>query len=234
MTVLSAMQSAAIRLIGRKPTTFFSSTQGFEQEIVDLANEVAKSIADQHDWNALLKTYTLTGDGVTTTFPLPPDYDRMLLDGSIYDATNWAWGYQRIVRADEFLYLQVRDFSIITPGFWTMLGNEFQFLPAPNDQAQAKFLYVTKNIVSDENGDLKDSFTTDSDSFVLDERLLTLGLIWRWKEQKKMDAGSDQANFDTLFSDLSGRDGGSKPIRTPARRWPAGLRLRGAYPWPLG
>lgn len=232
MSALTAMQSAAIRIFGRKLTTFFSSTNTFEQEMVDLINEVAKSIADNHDWNALLKTHTIIGDGVDTTFPLPSDYDRMLLDGSIYDATNFAWGYQRIVRPDEFLYLQVRDFSIITPGFWTMIGNEFQFLPAPSDQAQAKFLYITKNIVRDENGNLKENFTADSDSFVLDERLLTLGLIWRWKEQKKMDAGSDQANYDALFSDLSGRDGGSKPIRTPSRM--SSFRGRIAYPWPLG
>lgn len=232
MTILSAAQSAAIRIFGRKPTTFFSSTDTFEQEIVDLSTEVAKSIADNHDWQALTKTYTITGDGVATSFPLPSDYDRMLLDGSIYDATNWAWGYQRIVRPDEFLYLQVRNFSIITPGYWTMLDNQFQFLPAPSDQAQAKFLYITKNIVRDENGNLKDSFTADSDTFVLDERLITLGLIWRWREQQKMDYGSDQANFDKLFSDLSGRDGGSMPIRTPSRM--SGFRGRIAYPYPLG
>ena len=232
MTALSAFQSAATRLIGRRPTTLFSSTEQFQVEMVDLITEVAKSIADNHDWNALTKVHTITGDGVETTFPLPSDYDRMLLDGSIYDATNWAWGYQRIVRPDEFLYLQVRDFSIITPGYWSMLGNEFQFLPAPGDQSQAKFLYVTKNIVRDENGNLKEGFTADSDTFVLDERLLTLGLVWRWREQKKMDYGADQANFEKLFSDLSGRDGGSKPIRTPSRLM--GFRGTPAYPWPLG
>lgn len=233
MSFLTAMQSASIRLIGQRPTAFFSSTDQFEQEIVDLANEVAKSIADDHDWQPLIRTHTISGDGVTTAFPLPTDYDRQLLDSNIYDATNWAWGYQRVVRNDEWLYLQVRDFSMITPGFWTLLENQFQFLPAPGDDAEAKFLYVTKNIVRDENSIAKASFTADSDTFILDERLLTLGVMWRWREQQRMDYGSDQANYEALFSSLAGRDGGAKPISTTGRRWP-GMRFGTAYPWPLG
>ena len=76
MTVLQAMQSASLRLIGRKPSTFFSSQDTFEMEIVDLANEVAKVIADQHDWQVLTKVHTLTGDGVTTSFSLPAGHSR--------------------------------------------------------------------------------------------------------------------------------------------------------------
>lgn len=234
MTFLSACQAASIRLIGRKPATFFSSTERFEQEIVDLANEVAKSIAQENDWQALIRTYTVNGDGVTKDFDLPDDYDRMLLDSDIYDATNWAWGYQRITRYDEWLWLQVRNFAIITPGYWTLFENQLKFLPAPADDAHGMFLYISNQIVKDQNGDPKTSFTTDNDAFVIDERLLTLGVIWRWKEQKKLDYGTDQANFDQLFSQLSGKDSGARPIRTPSRRWPVGQRGRWAYPWPLG
>jgi len=232
MTVLSAMQSAATRLIGRKPTTFFSSTQRFEQEIVDLANEVAKSIADDNDWQGLNRIHMITGDGTTTAFPLPSDYGRMLLDSNIYDSTSWAWGYQRIVRADDWLEFTIRDWAIITPGMWCLLQNQLQFVPAPSDQSTAKFLYITNNIVTDENGAEKTSFTADSDTFSLSERLLTLGIIWRWREQKRMDFGTDQANYDALFSDLAGRDGGARPIIRNGRR----NIYRGTvgWPWPLG
>lgn len=233
MSFLTACQSSALRLIGRKPNTFFSSQDTFEMEIVDLANEVAKVIADQHDWQVLTKVHTLTGDGVTTSFSLPSDYDRQLFDSRIYDATNWAWGYCRVVRADEWLALQIRDFATITPGFWTLLENQLQFLPAPPDTEEAKFMYIGNSIVRDENGNLKSSFTADSDTFVLDERLLTLGIIWRWREQKRLESAADQANYDALYSDIAGRDGGAKPIMTPSLRWQRGLNLRAAYPWNL-
>jgi hypothetical protein len=42
MSVLAAMQSAAIKLIGQKPQVFFTSSDVFEMEIVDILNEVAK------------------------------------------------------------------------------------------------------------------------------------------------------------------------------------------------
>lgn len=233
MTVLSAMQSASVRLLGSKPSTFFSSTNKFEVEMVDLANEVAKSIAEDHDWQEMMRTHLIQGDGTTTAFPLPDDYSRQLLDSNIYDASNWAWGYQRVRRYDEWLYLQVRNFTMITPGWWILLNNQVQFIPAPGPDAQAKFIYISNQIVTDTNGVPKTSFTSDNDNFVLDERLLTLGIIWKWKEQKKLDAASDQANFDALFSHLSNRDAGANPIFTTGRRWP-GMRFRGAYPWSLG
>ena len=233
MTVLSALQSASVRLIGRKPTTFFSSTNKFELEIVDLANEVAKSISEDHDWQGLMKGHEIVGDGTTTAFPLPSDYSRQLLDSNLYSATNWAWGYQRVLRYDEWLYLQVRNYTMITPGWWILLDDQIQFLPAPKDGDQARFVYVSNQIVTDTNGNPKASFTADTDNFALNERLLTLGVIWKWREQKRLDYASDQANFDALFSELSTRDPGAKPIATAGRRWP-GARFRMAYPWALG
>jgi hypothetical protein len=49
MSFLTAAQSAAIRLIGKKPTTFFSSQNTFELEITDLANEIAADLVKYAD-----------------------------------------------------------------------------------------------------------------------------------------------------------------------------------------
>ena len=232
MSLLSACQNAAIELISKKPSTIFSATDAFSLELQRLSNVVARDIADSHDWQTLISTYTINGDGVTSAFPLPDNYDRMLLDTNLYDKVNWAWGYFRIVRADEWMLMKVRDWGLVNPGAWTVLGGNLEFLPAPQNTAQAQFLYVKNERVLDKDGNPKKTFTKDDDSFVLDEDLLTLGIIWRWREMKRMDATNDLANFEKMFSTLSGKDGGSKVIRTPARWMP--WQGRFAYPWPLG
>ena len=230
MTLLGACQSAAVRLIGRKPSTIFSATDAFSLEMQEMANEGARDIAATHDWQALIKTETLTADGVTEDFDLPTDYDRMLLDSGIYDGENWAWGYGRIQRADEWLKWKIRGWEMITPGAWTMIDNQLKFIPAPVT-GTAEFLYISKNVVSAENGTTKEAFTTDNDSFVLSERLLTLWIVWKWRELKRLESSTDQANFEKAFGEISARDGGSRIMRSGTHHF-RGASI--AWPWPLG
>lgn len=231
MTLLSACQSAAIRLVSRKPDTIFSATDPFSLEMQVLANEVAKDIAKSHDWQALVRTHSIAANGTDTVFPLPDDYDRMLLDSEIYDGSNWAWGYCHVTRPNDWLRMKVENFGWITPGAWIMQGNQFEFQPAPAT-GTAEFVYITKEIVTDNDGAPIPSFTDDGDSFVLSERLLSLGIIWKWREMKRMESSTDEANFVKAFSEIAGKDGGPKIIRKGQNRSYRNSHV--AWPWPLG
>ena len=223
-----------VRLVGRKPQTVFSSAQQMEMEIVDLATDVAADIAGSHDWRALTSIHTITGDGVTSSFDLPADYDRMVLAQAVHDPNNWFWGYSRITDLDEWIAVTTSGFFGITPCWWIMLGGQMQFAPTPADGAQASFPYVSKNFGRSANGATPISvFSNDGDSFVLNERLLTLGLIWRWKAQKGLEYAEDMANYEKALSEDQARDKGAPAIR--GRNW-LGRRPRTsiAYPWPLG
>ncbi|MCZ4089331.1 phage adaptor protein [Sinorhizobium psoraleae] len=181
MTLLSACQSASLRLIGRKPTTFFSSTQPFEQEIVDLANEAADDIAESHDWQALTKLHLITGDGTNIGHDLPTDYSRMLVKGDVHSPDWTTWRYTPARDLDQFLDFQ-NGLSIARPGSWILLGGQMQFWPILQNAENAQFYYISKKHRPDaDSGALKAAFTKDGDTFVLDERLLTLALIWRWR-----------------------------------------------------
>lgn len=230
MSFLTAAQSASIRLIGRKPATFFSSTNQFEQEICDLANEVAQDCVASQDWQALTKVYDIVGDGVTTNFPFPADFDQQTLNSDIQNLQDWAWGYEHITDINDFIFRRARGFQPF-PGAWIIYGDEFQFTPAPAVGNSASFPYISRFYAKDSGGTPKEAFTADTDTFILSERMLTLGLIWRWREMKKLDYTGDQEAFEKCIDDLSARDAGSQIIRS-------GRRVRGnflwAYPWALG
>lgn len=231
MTILSAMQSAAIRLVGRKPTTFFATQSQFEMEIADLVNEAAADIAEAHDWQALQEFHTITGDGESTSFPLPDDYGRMLLDSEMQDGHSWAWDYTHVPNANKFFRL-TKDGPILTPGIWMMRAGEFQFYPAPSFGAEAVFPYVSKNYAIAENDTRKADFDTDNDSFVLDERLLTLELIWRWRAQKRLEYAEDMANAEKARMEKIGRDRGPRIIKVGVTRSAGDFSI--AYPRALG
>lgn len=234
MPILDVVQTAALRVIGNKPTSAFSPNRDQQtvQELVDLANDVARDIAESQDWQALTKIATITGDGTETQFDLPSDYDRMAIASSLVDPANWFWGYGQISTVNEWLRLKSLGFQWITPGAWIIIGNQFNFLPAPGPDQKAEYPYITKNVVVSNGGVPKETFTTDTDRFVLDERVLTLGTIWRWKEQKGLEYGEDQQNYEIALSQRQAKDAGGRVIRN-APRLPRGLFSR-AYPWSLG
>lgn len=231
MAILPALQSAAIRLIGQKPATFFGASGTFEMEICDLANEVAQDVAKYQDWQALVRTATVTGDGTATAFDMPADYDRMLSSAQVNEATNWAWGYYRIHDYSSFLELTARGFSPM-PGGWIISGGQMHFAPAPALNHSATFPYVTQNWAVGADDAAKPAFTLDSDKYLLPERLLTLGLVWRWRENKKLDFTGDMEAFAKALDEYAAKDGGTRIIRANARRGFPGVGL--AWPWALG
>ena len=232
MTALTAMQNAAVRLVGQKPSVFFSSQSAFEQEIANLLNEVARDIALSHDWRALTKIQTVTGDGTTTDFSLPDDYDRMVVGQGVHDGNTWFWDYTACPDLDTWITLQSGSFMALTPGWWIILDQKFQFYPAPPSGQAAKYPYISKNYARSEAGAAQDAFLKDDDTFVIDERLLTLGLIWRWREMKRLDSGGEQASFEKAFGEAAARDKGAQVIRSRAQRRMPNVSY--GWPWPLG
>lgn len=228
MTVLTALQSAAIRLVGRKPSVFFGSSGTFELELTDLANEVAADIAAYQDWQALVRVGSAGGDG-QSVFDLPADYERMPIGGGVDDLTGTFWGYAAYNDLNAFLGAQARGFGA-SPGGWIIYGDQLRFSPAPT--TAASFPYITKHWAIDTSTAGKDAFTKDTDSFALSERLLTLALVWRWREQKKLDASGDQEAFVKALDEYAAKDGGSRVIRRNARRGFPGTYL--AFPYALG
>ena len=226
MTILSVCSDAAIELSQTEPTTLFSTTDKFAKELRVQANEAAVDIAESYDWQRLITLATVTGDGTDTSFPFPADYDRMVMK------TNLAGKDSNIdlVKSrdlDQWAYFQNQG-STSVPGHWLILGGELQFNPSPANGVQYSYYYVSNQIVS--GG--KAAFSADSDTFLLSERLLKLGIIWRWRASKRMEYAEDMKNYEIALSKAITKDKGSRILVAGQQRSRYDLSV--AYPRPLG
>lgn len=220
--ILPAIRSAILRCTGENVPQVFASTSQIAVEMADLANEVATDIMKSHDWRALTKVAQVVGDG-GLTYPLPADFDRMVLGSDIDDAASWFWGYDSFDSVNEWMRFRSGTYSIVSPGGWIILGGELQFYPAPNGTAQ--YPYISNQFARGAGGAPAAAFVSDSDTFVLDDRLLTLGLIWRWNEQKGQEYSEALATYETALSQAQSRDKGARVLRTPRRHGVPGAKL---------
>lgn len=227
MTVLAAAQEAGILLLGRKPSSLFS-TDAFGLELGALANEAATAIMEYHEWQKLKVLNTQAGDGTTIGFDLPDDFDRMLKKGAVHSSTWRNANYRRARDEDEWLYLLDTNISG-TPGVWIQLGGQLQIFPAMPSTETARHYYVSnKFAIPSGGGARKAKFTVDSDNFVLSERLLKLSLMWRWRSLKRMEYSEDMTNYEIALADAVGTDSGRQPIVVGRQRVPTEASM--AYP----
>lgn len=229
MSALSACQNAIARLVATKPNSVFASDTEICVEIASLSNEAAADIAKGHDWQVLTKLKTINGDGTTESWPLPDDYDRMVNGTEVHSGT-WVW--QRYTNTGLDGWLDLKSLMpAIPPGYWDILGGTMNFVPVVSTGDTAQFYYVSNLWARAAGGTPKAAFDRDDDAFALDERLLTLALIWRWKSMKGMDYQEDMRNYDIALSQAMARDGGSRVMRSNGRR---SFNTRVGWPWELG
>lgn len=226
MTILSVIQDAAKFIGVQVPDAVFASTVREHVELASIAQEMAERIASGHDWQQFSRVATITGDGSTEAFDLPSDYDRMLVKASVW-SSSLETALSPITSLDRWLELDVQSFDFVINA-WTIYGGQMNIKPALATGVTAKYYYQSNLIVAPASGSNKVAFTADDDTFRLDERLLKLGIIWRWKETKGQSYAEPMADYEELKERLVVRDRGSRMMRIGRVRMPADVTT--AYP----
>jgi len=191
------------------PQSIFSNLTGNRttQEMVSTANEMAQRItADHRDWTRLRKVQTYTGDGVTTAWDLPANYRRMLLTSNVWRSTSTEQPMAFISDTEDWLNRRYGNATDNAWGEWTMLGGQIHLWPALAVDETAYFAYLDRNCVALASGGFSDSFLADLDRFVLDERLLKLGMILDWKQKKGSAYAEDMGTYQDALENAAGRD----------------------------
>lgn len=227
MTVLTAAQGAALKIGVARPTALFAGTTRELVELQAAVNEAAKMIAfdSGHDWTALKTLGTFTGTGAALAFDMPSDYKRMLKKASMWPSSSPFSPLTHYVDTDAWLGTQVQSFSPVV-GMWTLIGDQAHIRIGGASGALAlnatvKFYYITTKAMKDNGGTAKTDFTADSDTFRLDERLLTLATIYKWKQDKQQDYAEALSDYENALFERIGADKGSRILVVGRRTGPA-------------
>lgn len=206
MNILQIVQAATLSIDVDRPQVLFTSTDRTALELIDTVNTAALQILDEYDWQRLIRTATITGDGVLTAFPLPDDYSRMVKDASLV-GPNWRF-YPAQQMQDFNHWLELMDYPVATwEQRWMVFGGNLNIMPIMPLNTPLSYGYISTSIVG---GPDLSTFTTDDDTFVLDDELLRLGIIWNWKKSKGYDFSAELAQYQQRMEMQRFRDVGSR------------------------
>ena len=183
------------------------------------ANREGKSLVSGYDWQTLVKEETHTtiaaeSQGVMTT--IASDFLRFSNDTMWNRTTNRK--FYGPLNNTEWQTLKGIVVNGVT-NYFRIRGNLLLLNPIPTVGQSLVFEYIGKNWV-DTTGDGSanaTSYAADANTTVLDEDLITLGVVWRFLKQKGLPYDNQFQEYQMKLSEKQAKDGAKQIIRLTGR-----------------
>jgi hypothetical protein len=233
MSLLSVIRRVSVLVGLRRPNVVATAPDASHaSQMAEFARVEAETLAGRHDWSGItVPGHRFTTSGAALQYgALPDDFARFTFAGGIYGP----WG--RINGP-----LQKTDWSRITAyphvagslnGSFRQTARGVEIYPTAPAGQPMRFDYVSKNLYADKDGNPKPEWSADTDVCLIPERLIELGVKWRWLQFKGFDYGEAMKDAEIAFEQLAGSDNGGRGILKAGR-----ARLNAqeyAYPAVLG
>ena len=142
-----------------------------------------------------------------TAYTLPPDFE------TITDRTQWDktkhWEALGPEDAQQWQWLKSGYISTGPRIRWRILDNQFQVWPPMNTNEYLGWEYRSKGWARSADGTVKNSFTTDTDTTVFDDRLMVLYTKLKYFQVKSFDTTALMQDYQRYLSVVKANDKGA-------------------------
>jgi hypothetical protein len=213
MSLLTIIQYTCRRTGVPVPSTVHGNTDVQILQMEALLEEEGQDLARRGAWQGL--TFEATHTTVATENQ--GAMSTIASNGFNYVKNQTIW--DRTDRLPVLGPMDAQDWqamkAVVTTGpryQFRIRGGKLIVNPVPSAGHTWAFEYVSKNfILAADAITYKEYFTLDTDTVLLPEDLMIMGLRWRWMREKGLDYGELFRSYEMQVKDALGRDGG-KPI----------------------
>jgi hypothetical protein len=193
VTLLSIVRDATDRLGITRPTSVFASTDQQVLTLLGLAQEEGKDLAKRHTWQALQTEHTFATANGTASYALPSGFDAFIKE-TVFNRTRRRRMYGDLT-PEQWQETQSSLVTMVNPAF-RIRANLFYISPTPTSIETIAYEYLSKNWCQSDALVGQSAWAADTDTGILDEELMTLGLKWRWKKSKGLDYAEDFTSYE--------------------------------------
>lgn len=237
MTMLSVIQNFCQRTGLPSPSSVMGTTDPQVLQVKALLEEEGNDLAQRGAWQGL----TFQASHTTLALEDQGAIDTIASNGFRYIVNETIWDRTTILpvcgplNSVEWQALK----AVVTTGpryQFRIRGGKLLVNPAPPAGDAWYFEYVSQYWILGANGTTyKQYFTLDTDTILLPETLVLMGLRWRWKKEKGMEYAEDFNTYEMQVKDAMGRDGGKTHLYMDNANWRGprpGIWVPGGS-WPL-
>lgn len=232
MTLLSIVQHAIINIGVNNPpvlTAVFNSQVPVAQQALQQAQRALTSLSRRANWTALVTEHVFTAGG-QTQFLLPSDF-RSMVNDTLWDRSRY-WPLRGALSPQQW---QVYKSSVLGTATieqrWRIripsgssAGTATEFIIDPvisaTDNSTLVYEYVSNNCVLSSALVPQEHWQADTDTSILDEDLLELGVIWRLMRRLGMSYEEEREEYEREVDKAVARDGGTATLSIAPRRGP--------------
>lgn len=214
MTLLDIVQQFCLRTGIPKPNTVVGSADTQVLQIKALVEEEGDDLSARGDWESLTNEATHT----TLATESQGSMDDLATNGFRHIKNKTIW--DRTDRLPVIGPMNSREWQGLKAVVLT--GPRYQFRirggnliinPIPVAGQDWAFEYISENwIVSSDGMAYRSIFTHDDDELLLPDKLVLMGLRWRWMREKGLDYSELFSTYESQVKDSIGRDGGKATI----------------------
>ncbi len=222
MTLLSICQDVADEVQITRPPVIAGSPAPDSVRLLRYANKVGRSLMTVIAWQALRKAHTFTAvSGEEQTNGIPSDFDRFVPE------TFWNRSTDELISGPVTAVRWQGLKSGATQNYrpvYVYRGGSIHVLPALTAGQSLAFEYVSNEWAQSSGGTAQTRFQADTDTSLIDEELITLGVLYEWLRSEGQPFDVALADYMGRRSDLASADQPASPAVAVADIFASGSR----------
>lgn len=227
MTLLTICRDAADETGITRPTAVVGNSAPEVQKLLRYANKVGRRIMKVAEWQVLRKEQTFTALATEAqTGIIPADFDRFVPE-TFWDRTNRNL-ISGPITAVEWQGFKAQSYSDTSRPKFILRQDSVSVLPNLTAGSALAFEYISKNWCQSSLAVAQAAWAADADTAIVDEELLTLGLIYEFLEGEGQPSQSAAYAYEARFDLLLQNDQNNPAILSAGDVFGGGRHFAGA------
>lgn len=196
------MTQAAARLIGiPAPSSVIGNTDPQVAELLACAQDEGFDLMRGGTWQVLMTVQQFSAVATAVsgtnyaiqTGAVPTNYDRFVQE-TFWNRTRKRPLYGPVT-PQEWENLVAWTSSPVVDTF-RFVGSNIWIIPAPVSGDNMAYEFISKNWCQNASGTAQPQWEADTDTGILDENIMKLGVVWRFKQKKGLPFMADYDKWD--------------------------------------
>ncbi len=213
MSVLTLIQQVCKRTNVPVPATVLGNTDTQVTQMLGILEELGTDLSKRGDWEGITNEAThisLAAEDQGAIAAIAANGFRYIKMDTLWDRND----NLPIALMGSNTWQALKALASTGPRFrYRLRGGHLLVNPTPTAGHTWAFEYLSKNwILGIDGTTYKQYFTLDTDTILLPEDLVMLGLRWSWKKEKGLDYAEDFEAYEWQVKTDLARDGGKETL----------------------